>query len=254
MKWAVSGIVGLLFITVGDVSARSRRDPVPREYPSPVYPAEMEGTGLDGRAELVFIVQTDGSVYQPEVRSATHAAFGDAALNVIGSWQFKPGLRNGRIVPMRVLLPFRFYAGSVRRANAMLGRVVFDVIEDIIYSPVEVGGLPEITYEPIAPYPNKLRGSGQTEVVHVTMAVGPDGRGYNVEIEGYPPKAFVLSAVIAASHYRFKPIVHNGERVFVYTRVAIVISEDGADGRHRKRGHDTPIGDPDDAFADYPDF
>jgi TonB family protein len=214
----------------------------------------MEETGLDGRTELIFIVETDGTVRNPEVKFATHPAFGDAAMEVIESWRFKPGIRNGRIVPMRVLQPFRFKAGPIRRANALLGRIVFEPIKETIYSPVEVGGLPEIVYEPVAPYPRKLMGSGQTEVVYVTMTVGPDGRGYNVEIEGYPEKAFILSAVIAASQYRFKPVTRNGGAVYVYTRVAIVISEDGPDRRHRGRYRSRPVGDPDDAFADYPDF
>lgn len=251
MSRVVSGIVGLLLISVGSVSAKSQRDPVPRDYPSPVYPDEMEATGLDGKAELVFIVQPDGSVREPEVHFASHPAFGDAALDVIESWKFKPGMRDGRIVPMRVLLPFRFHAGPIRRVNALLGRVVFEDIEENIYSPVEVGGLPEIVYEPVPLYPRKLRGSGQTEVVYVTMTVGPDGRGYNVEFEGYPPKEFIFPAIIAATHYRFNPVVRDGEGVYVYTRIAIVISEEGTD---RKRGgRDAPIGDQDD-YADYPDF
>ncbi len=83
--------------------------------------------------------------------------------------------------------------------------------------------------------------------------MGPDGRGYNIEVEGYPPKEFLLAALFVASRYRFEPVVYNGEPVYVYTRVAILISEDGLDGRHRTRG-DGPIGDPNDAYADYPDF
>lgn len=254
MKWVVWGIIGWLVLSVGVASARSWKKPIPREYPSPVYPIEMEGTGLDGRAELIFVVERDGSVLNPEIRSFSHPAFAHAAMDVIKSWRFKPGLRDGRIVPMRVVQKFVFRAGSTRKVNALLGRVVFEEIEEVIYSPVEVGGLPEVVFEPVVPYPRRLMGSGQEEVVYVTMTVGPDGRGYNIEVEGYPPKEYLLAAVVAASHYRFKPVVHNGVPVYVYTRVAILISEDdGAGRRDRKRG-DAPIGAPDDPYADYPDF
>jgi TonB family protein len=253
MKWAVWGVIGWLVPAVGIASARSQKDPIPREYPSPVYPIEMEGSGIDGRAELIFIVEEDGSVRNPEIRSSSHPAFAHAAMDAVVSWRFKPGIRDGRVVPMRVVQKFVFPAGSTRKVNALLGRVVFENIEEVIYSPVEVGGLPEVVYEPIAPYPKKMMGSGQEDVVYVTMTVGPDGRGYNIEIEGYPPKEFILAALFVASHYRFKPVVRNGEPVYVYTRGAILISEDAVNGRHRKRG-DAPIGDLEDAYAGYPDF
>jgi TonB family protein len=212
----------------------------------------MEVTGLDGRAELLFVVQTDGSVENSQVRSASHPTFGYAALEVIESWQFKPGMRDGQIVPMRVAQPFVFIAGPVRKANALLGREVFNQIEEVVFSPFEVGGSPEIVYEPVPHYPKKLLGSGRSEVFYVIMAVGPDGRGYNIEIEGFPPKKFICPAFKAASSCCFRPMVHNGEPVYVYTRVEIVISEDI--GRLRRRGRDVTVGDPDDRYQDYPDF
>ena len=118
---------------------------------------------------------------------------------------------------------------------------------------VEVGGLPEVVQEPIAPYPRKLLGSGQEEVVNVTMVVGPDGRGYNMEIEGYPPREFIVPAILAASRYRFNPVNYLGKKVYVYTRVTIVISED-AQPERRGRGRKGTVGDPNDRYADYPDF
>jgi TonB family protein len=254
MKRAVVGVLGLFLIAINDVSARSKKAPVRVESPSPVYPDEMEGTGLDGHTELIFIVGEDGSVHNPIVKSATHASFGDAALEVINNWRFRPGIRDGRKVPMRVVQPFNFHAGPIRKVNALLGRVVFKDIDETIYSPAEVGGLPEIVYEPTALYPRKFQGSGQTEVIYVTMTVGFDGRGYNIEIEGYPPKDFIFPAYLAATQYRFKPVVHNDQRVYVYTRVAIVVSEDITESRLRGQGYDAPISDPEDAYPDYPDF
>ncbi len=241
---ALGVIVGLMVVG-GDLDGRSRRNPIPQRYPSPLYPMEMEGSGLDGRVTLAFVVTEYGTVIDPEVLEASHPAFGYAAMAVIGSWRFKPALRNGEQVRIRVLQPFVFRSGPTGRVNAVLGRVVYEIIEEPIFSPVEVGGLPEITYHPIAPYPRKYRGSGQVEVIHVTMTVGPDGRGYNMEIEGYPPKEFVLAAIVAATGYRFEPTVFRGEKVYVYTRVSIVVSEEG---------HDRSAGYPDDPYEDYPDF
>lgn len=253
MNRAVLGILAGILFLAGGVFGRSKRDPIPKDYPSPVYPIEMEGSGVDGRTTLLFVVQKDGSVIRPQVETASHPAFGLAAMQVIESWRFRPALRNGETVPVRVSQPFVFYAGPVRRANAVLGRVVYDSIEEIIYSPVEVGGLPEVLQEPVAPYPRKLLGSGQVEIINITMVVGPDGRGYNLEIEGYPPRDFIVPAILTASRYRFKPVTYQGKKVYVYTRVTIVISEDAATGR-RGRGNDRTVGDPNDRYKDYPDF
>ncbi|MEZ5277189.1 MAG: TonB family protein [Opitutaceae bacterium] len=246
-------LLSMLALLAGNGHARAFRAPIPEKYPSPSYPDEMEGSGLDGRAELIFTVLEDGSVENPSVREASHPAFAQAALEVIEGWRFKPGLRDGRIQAMRVALPFVFYAGPARKANAVLGRVVYTDIDDIIYSPVEVGGLPEITYQPMPPYPKAMLGSGRTEIVNLTMVVGPDGRGYNMEIEGYPPKGFAFVAVVAASRYRFKPVMYRGKPVHVYTRLSIVISEDPDLARRSGSDRDV-VGETFDPLADYPEL
>ena len=142
MNRGVLGLLAGILLVAGDVTARSKRDPIPQDYPSPVYPIEMEGSGVDGRATLLFVVREDGSVTDPRVETASHPAFGYAAMEVIEEWRFKPSRRNGEKVLGRGSQPFVFYAGPVRRANAILGRTVYEPIEEIIYSPVEVGGLP----------------------------------------------------------------------------------------------------------------
>lgn len=253
MRGFIPGLLCLLPFLTSNVSARSFRAPVPKEYPSPHYPYEMEGSGIDGRAEIIFTVREDGSVENPSVKDATHPAFADAVLEVIEQWRFKPGLRDGQTASVRVMIPFVFSAGPVRKANAALGRVVYRTIDEIIYSPVEVGGLPEITHEPIAPYPRALLGSGRTEVVAITMVVGPEGKGYNMEVEGYPPREFIFSAIIAASQYRFKPVLYRGRPVHVYTRVTIVVTEDFKMVL-KARAEGRVVGEEEDPLADYPDF
>jgi TonB family protein len=105
----------VLVLATVEVSARGQKAPVLRDSPCPIYPVEMEGTGLDSRAELLFIVRTDGSVQDTPVRSATHPMFGYGALDVIESWRFKPGMRDGRIVPMRVAQPSSSMPGPFTR-------------------------------------------------------------------------------------------------------------------------------------------
>jgi TonB family protein len=208
----------------------------------------MEGSGLDGRTELVFIVREDGSVGEPSVRMTSHPAFAAAAMEVIPQWRFRPAIRDGRTIPVRVNLPFVFRAGPSRKVNAMLGRVVYEDIYETIFSPAEVGGLPKIIHTPITPYPKSLLGSGWDETVNVTMVVGPDGLGYNMEVEGYPPKDFTLAAIVAASRYRFEPVTYQGKPVYVYTRLSILITEDGLGARRRGQ-----LSEADDPYADYPD-
>jgi len=75
---------------------------------APAYPAELRATGLKGEAVVLMRITPQGMVLDPVVKSATHPAFGTAALAVVPQWRFLPRVQDGRAVETRIGLPIEF--------------------------------------------------------------------------------------------------------------------------------------------------
>ncbi|MEF8864147.1 MAG: energy transducer TonB [Salinibacter sp.] len=80
------------------------------------YPEEARAQGIEGRLELEFLVQPDGSVTDIEVASPLHPLCDSAAVDGIRSVEFIPAKVDGDPVPIRLRLPIRFKISS--RATA----------------------------------------------------------------------------------------------------------------------------------------
>ncbi len=74
----------------------------------PQYPAVFRQTGLKGEVVVAMRISPRGVVLDPVVESATHPAFGEAALEVIGQWRFLPQVADGRAVESKIKLPLAF--------------------------------------------------------------------------------------------------------------------------------------------------
>lgn len=75
---------------------------------TPNYPFEMKRQGIEGRVSVEFMVNADGTVQDPIVRSSTHREFEKPALDAIVKWKFRAGMKNGKNVSTRMLLPIGF--------------------------------------------------------------------------------------------------------------------------------------------------
>lgn len=88
--------------------ARLDQAPVPLKQPAPVFPLALKRQGIQGRAEIGFIVGTDGKTLEHYVIHATHPAFGEAAMEAIKQWVFKPGSIDGTPVNTNMRQPLSF--------------------------------------------------------------------------------------------------------------------------------------------------
>ena len=94
--------------TVFDLSEVDQ-PPRPLVKVAPFYPLSARAKDIEGKVELVFVVQTDGSVSDIEVTdSFPGKIFVQAALRAVRQWRFKPGTKDGQPVATRVRLPLRF--------------------------------------------------------------------------------------------------------------------------------------------------
>jgi protein TonB len=75
---------------------------------APVFPFELKQSVPEARVRVGFIVNSSGDVIMPYIVNSTHRGFERAALEAVGKWKFKPGMRGGRKVNTRVEQPIDF--------------------------------------------------------------------------------------------------------------------------------------------------
>jgi len=84
------------------------KHPLPIQRIAPTYPYEAKQSGISGWVKVFFIVDETGSVRTPRVDASSHQEFESAALDAVRLWKFTPGVKDGRKVRTRMLLPFVF--------------------------------------------------------------------------------------------------------------------------------------------------
>lgn len=84
------------------------------------YPAEAVREKIQGIVFIEFVVNKDGTIAKPAVRSGIGAACDEAALKgfvQMSKEAWKPGIKNGEPVTVKMVLPFSFtiVSNEVRR-------------------------------------------------------------------------------------------------------------------------------------------
>jgi periplasmic protein TonB len=82
--------------------------PVARFQTPPQYPFELRRQKVTGEAVVDFIVDTEGNVRNAYAIRSTHPEFGDAAVQAVVKWKFKPGRKGGRDVNTHMQVPLVF--------------------------------------------------------------------------------------------------------------------------------------------------
>lgn len=82
--------------------------PRPRNRIAPVYPTELRKRGITGWARIIFIVDENGRVRYPRIDSSSQPEFEKPCLDAVLQWTFEPGLKDGKAVKTRMMLPLRF--------------------------------------------------------------------------------------------------------------------------------------------------
>ncbi|HVW19575.1 MAG TPA: energy transducer TonB [Opitutaceae bacterium] len=99
--------IALLFA----VSARADdqvEPPVPVRTTAPDYPYELRRAGVSGVVTVSCLVDAHGDVQDMQVVKASNEAFVQPAMEALKKWKFKPAVRAGAHVPLRVSIPIRF--------------------------------------------------------------------------------------------------------------------------------------------------
>ena len=68
----------------------------------------MKQAGISGSARVIFIVDENGRVRSPRIDSSTHREFEQPSIDAVLQWKFEPGMKDGRAVKTRMMLPLKF--------------------------------------------------------------------------------------------------------------------------------------------------
>jgi len=97
------GTGGGVFSVGGSVTA-----PIPIYKPEPPYSEEARKAKYQGTVVLQIVVDTQGSVVDVRVVKPLGLGLDEKAVETVRTWKFKPGMRNGAAVPVRVLVEVSF--------------------------------------------------------------------------------------------------------------------------------------------------
>lgn len=84
------------------------RQPEPTVQPPPIFPPELKRSVPDATVVVTFVIDAHGSVISASVVESTHPGFESAALAGVAKWKFRPGMKNGRKVGARMVVPIIF--------------------------------------------------------------------------------------------------------------------------------------------------
>ncbi|HYY69798.1 MAG TPA: energy transducer TonB [Terriglobales bacterium] len=85
--------------------------PKPLHTPDPSFPIRERNARQSGKTLLYMVVGTDGHTHDITVIDSTTVGFGEAAVEAVATWTFKPATCHGTSVPfeMRTEVNFRLY-------------------------------------------------------------------------------------------------------------------------------------------------
>lgn len=84
------------------------RPPEPLVKVAPGVPPPLKQAGTHVVVMVLFVVDANGVVRNPEIYKSDDPRFSDPALIAMGKWKFRPGIKNGRRVNVRMMQPMIF--------------------------------------------------------------------------------------------------------------------------------------------------
>lgn len=74
----------------------------------PVYPFSLRLSGVTGKVQVDFVVDTAGRVQRAHAVQSSHPLFAERAVRAVEQWRFYPAMKNGRVVNTHMQVPVIF--------------------------------------------------------------------------------------------------------------------------------------------------
>lgn len=190
------------YVAQANVTAREQaskvapgvRPPEVLRMREPNYPTALSLAKISGRVELELIVDTQGRVLNPKVLSSPRPEFSEAALKAVQFWEFRPGLKDGVPVNVRMRVPLDFDWNADER---LLG--LDDMLSSAAAFAKRLGTIPEEDYSELRliqfahlgprlslPPPESLPAGARAMILIVADAQGKPLRGYVLKANPEP--------------------------------------------------------------------
>jgi protein TonB len=97
--------------SLDDILSAAELDQRPRPVfqATPQYPIELRKQKIEGTVNVIFFVDKDGRVTNPQVETSSHPAFERPALEAVRQWRFEAGTRKGEKVSFKMRVPISFH-------------------------------------------------------------------------------------------------------------------------------------------------
>ncbi|BDI03591.1 hypothetical protein CATMQ487_05610 [Sphaerotilus microaerophilus] len=164
-----------------------------------VYPDTVDLDWSTGRVRLAYVVDEQGRIGQVEVLQGAHPAFTDAALDALLATPYRPAVKDGVPVAMRVQRDYQF-----KLQHTGVGTVLN------LRGPARNGSaraeLAPALQQAVWPvYPAGLLRSGVTGSARVRARIGTQGEVSEVELLAASHPDFGRAAVAMMQAWRFDP-------------------------------------------------
>jgi TonB family protein len=188
----------------GGVSA-----PIPTLRPEPEYSEEARRAKWQGAVLLQVVIDENGVPQDIRVARSVGLGLDEKAIEAVQQWRFKPGLKDGKAVPVSANIEVNFRIPSADPV-AMAAPAS---------KPITVGGrvMESRVVQRIPPvYPANARTARVQGTVQLSVTIGPDGRVQDVQaLSG--PAMLTQAAVQAVAQWVYQPFLLNGQAVSVQT-------------------------------------
>jgi len=106
-----NGVAGGEGGSLDDILSAAELDQRPRPIfqATPQYPLELRKQKIEGTVNVIFFVDKDGRVTNPQVETSSHPAFERPALEAVRQWRFEAGTRKGEKVSFKMRVPISFH-------------------------------------------------------------------------------------------------------------------------------------------------
>ncbi len=183
--------------------------PVVVKEPYTVYPPDVMREGIQGTVKVECVVATSGVPEKVKVVRSLDPRLDAEAVKAVERWRFKPGMKDGKPVPVQVEIVVSFALARERPKVYEPGRDV-------------VAPAPITQVKPA--YPRELMDAGVQGTVLLECVVDTDGTAKDVAVSRPLNPVLDAAAVDALKQWRFEPGRRKGEAAAVRIELEMTFS------------------------------